>query len=78
MVNYYGTYVPRNCANSGKIIGPKDYTSVQIALANIEDEKIYSGSYGIYAFSGKIRKNGKADSSINVLEGEKNKIIISK
>ncbi|XP_064382185.1 small ribosomal subunit protein eS21-like [Halichondria panicea] len=68
-------YIPRKCSASGRIIGARDYASVQLNIADV-DEKTgrVSGTFKTYAVSGFIRAMGESDDSLNRL-GVKDGII---
>lgn len=61
-------YVPRKCSASNRIIKAKDHASVQINIANVDEEgRAVAGSNTTYALSGYIRARGEGDDSINRL-----------
>lgn len=61
-------YVPRKCSASNRIIKAKDHASVQINIANVDEEgRAIAGSNTTYALSGYIRARGEADDSLNRL-----------
>ncbi|KAK8441632.1 40S ribosomal protein S21 [Candidozyma auris] len=61
-------YVPRKCSASNRIIKAKDHASVQINIANVDEEgRAIPGDNVTYALSGYIRARGEGDDSINRL-----------
>ncbi|ODV64546.1 40S ribosomal protein eS21 [Ascoidea rubescens DSM 1968] len=61
-------YIPRKCSATNRIIKAKDHSSVQINIANVdEDGHIIPNSNTTYALCGFIRANGEADDSLNRL-----------
>ncbi|KAG9394131.1 40S ribosomal protein S21 [Carpediemonas membranifera] len=58
-------YIPRKCAASNRIIGPKDHASVQLTLAHLNESGIMTGKASTFAFSGHVRASGNGDSKIN-------------
>ncbi|KAA1104993.1 40S ribosomal protein S21 [Puccinia graminis f. sp. tritici] len=61
-------YVPRKCAATNRLITAKDHSSVQINVAEVDEEgKAIPGKNITYALSGFVRREGEADDSINRL-----------
>ncbi|KAK4053952.1 40S ribosomal protein S21 [Microbotryomycetes sp. JL221] len=60
-------YVPRKCSATNRLITAKDHASVQINVADVNEEGKMTGSNVTYAFSGKVRENGDSDDSLNRL-----------
>ncbi|KAK7682950.1 hypothetical protein QCA50_013983 [Cerrena zonata] len=61
-------YVPRKCSATNRIIKAKDHASVQINIANVDEEgRAIAGSNTTYALAGHIRGRGEADDSLNRL-----------
>lgn len=60
-------YIPRKCSATGRLIGAKDHASVQINIADVNNEGTVTGTYKTYALSGFIRALGESDDSINRL-----------
>lgn len=61
-------YVPRKCSATNKIIKADDHASVQINIAQVdEDGRAVPGEYITYALSGAVRGKGEADDSLNRL-----------
>jgi small subunit ribosomal protein S21e len=65
-------YTPRKCDATGAIITAKDHSSVQINIAKVDAEgKAIAGEYETVTLSGRVRRMGEADDSINRLATEK-------
>lgn len=60
-------YTPRKCSASGRLITAKDHASVQINIAEVNEEGIATSQYKSYAISGIVRGMSEADDSINLL-----------
>lgn len=61
-------YVPRKCAATNRLITAKDHSSVQINIAEVDEEgKAIPGKNVTYALSGFVRREGEADDSLNRL-----------
>ena len=61
-------YVPRKCAATGRIIEAKDHSSVQISVAEVDEEgRAIPGQNIIFPLSGFVRKSGESDDSLNRL-----------
>lgn len=61
-------YVPRKCAATGRILQAKDHASVQISVADVDEEgRAVPGASTVFAISGFVRKSGESDDSINRL-----------
>ncbi|KAG0679822.1 40S ribosomal protein S21 [Pichia californica] len=61
-------YIPRKCSATNRIIKAKDHASVQIAVANVDEEgRAIPESNTLYALSGFVRAAGEADDQINRL-----------
>ncbi|ODV93068.1 hypothetical protein PACTADRAFT_5387 [Pachysolen tannophilus NRRL Y-2460] len=61
-------YVPRKCSATNRIIKAKDHSSVQINIANVDENgQAIPGSHTTYALCGYIRSRGEADDSLNRL-----------
>jgi small subunit ribosomal protein S21e len=67
-------YLPRKCCATSKLIGPKDHSSVQIFVPEIDENGravLSKGTGNQIAISGYIRDKGRSDLEIE-------KILISK
>ncbi|SCV72129.1 BQ2448_4823 [Microbotryum intermedium] len=60
-------YVPRKCSATNRLITAKDHASVQIAIAEVDDEGKMTGSNVTYAFQGSLRETGDSDDALNRL-----------
>jgi len=60
-------YVPRKCSATNRLITAKDHASIQLSVAEVDDEGKMTGSSVTYAFSGSVRQNGDSDDSLNRL-----------
>ncbi|KAI3625248.1 hypothetical protein CBS9595_000609 [Malassezia furfur] len=65
-------YVPRKCAATGRLIEAKDHASVQIAIADVDENgKIIPGQTTNIPIAGSIRHQGESDDSLNRICQEK-------
>jgi len=60
-------YIPRKCAVTNKVIHAQDYASVQVNVGEVDGNGRYTKKNTTFAFSGFIRKQGRADSSLEDL-----------
>ena len=61
-------YIPRKCAATSKIIGPKDHASVQIFVPDVDENGRVKFDSGIkFAISGYIREKARSDYEIEKL-----------
>ena len=61
-------YVPGKCAATGRIIESKDHASVQIAVADVDENgRMIQGSSTLFPLSGYVRRAAKGDDSLNRL-----------
>lgn len=61
-------YVPRKCAATGRLIEAKDHSSVQISVANVDENgRMIPGSATHFPLSGFVRSQGESDDSLNRL-----------
>jgi small subunit ribosomal protein S21e len=61
-------YLPRKCAITSKILGPKDYASVQLFVPDVDENGRVKHDTGYkFAVSGFIRAKGRADFEIEKL-----------
>uniref|UniRef100_A0A060TCG6 40S ribosomal protein S21 n=1 Tax=Blastobotrys adeninivorans TaxID=409370 RepID=A0A060TCG6_BLAAD len=64
-------YVPRKCSATNRIIKAKDHASVQINVANVDEQgRAIPNSNTTYALCGYVRARGEADDSLNRLAQE--------
>ena len=61
-------YIPRKCAATSKIIGPKDHASVQIFIPEVDENGRVKFDSGFkFAISGYIREKSRSDYEIEKL-----------
>merc|ERR1712136_576589 len=60
-------YIPRKCSITNNIISAKDHASVQISVAEVDEEGRMTGGFKTFAFCGKVRTQGEADDSFTNL-----------
>merc|ERR1711962_1302443 len=60
-------YIPRKCSITNNIISAKDHASVQISVAEVDEEGRMTGGFKTFAFCGKVRQQGEADDSFTNL-----------
>jgi small subunit ribosomal protein S21e len=60
-------YIPRKCSATGRLINAKDHASVQIAIAEVDQNGRITGNTKQYAISGAVRQKGESDDSLNRL-----------
>ncbi|GMM30949.1 ribosomal 40S subunit protein S21B [Martiniozyma asiatica (nom. inval.)] len=61
-------YIPRKCSATNRIIKAKDHASVQIRIANVDEEgRIIPDSTTAYAICGDVRAKGESDDAVNRL-----------
>jgi small subunit ribosomal protein S21e len=66
-------YLPRKCAITSKVLGPKDYASVQIFVPEVDENGRVKYDSGFkFAVSGFIRAKGRSDFEIEKLLRSKN------
>ena len=66
-------YIPRKCAATSKIIGPKDHSSVQLFVPDVDESGRVKFDSGFrFAISGYIREKGRSDNEIEKLLRSKN------
>ena len=57
-------FVARKCSASGKLIGAKDHASIQLNIAEVDENGRITGSNVTYAICGNLRKMGESDDAI--------------
>lgn len=60
-------YVPRKCSATNRLITAKDHASVQINVAEVNEEGKITGTNVTYAFHGGLRETGDSDDALNRL-----------
>merc|ERR1712038_488504 len=58
---------PRKCTSSGRLIGVKDHASIQLNIAEVDENGHSTGSNIRYAICGELRRMGESDDAINRL-----------
>ena len=65
-------YMPRTCSATNKLIGPKDHSSVQISIADIDEATgVMKATSHTIAIRGAVRKHAFADASITRIMKER-------
>ena len=70
-------YIPRKCSATNKLIGPTDYSSVQLNIADIDENGVALKSVQTFCVSGRIRRQGMSDGCLNRLFKEKGLLTFS-
>ena len=60
-------YIPRKCSATNRLIGPKDHASVQIEIAQVDENGKMTGRTNMIALAGFMRQRGEADACLNRL-----------
>ncbi|EQC28488.1 30S ribosomal protein S21e [Saprolegnia diclina VS20] len=60
-------YIPRKCSWTNRILAAKDHASVQIAVAQVDANGVYTGHNDVYALAGYIRNKGEGDHALTEL-----------
>ncbi|XRB23133.1 ribosomal protein S21 [Pseudoscourfieldia marina] len=64
-------YIPRKCSYSNRLIEAKDHSSVQLNIAHIDENGVYTGQFTTMALCGYLRNKGQADSALDNLWKQK-------
>jgi small subunit ribosomal protein S21e len=64
-------YIPRKCSATNRIIGPKDCRSVQINIAEVDENDVATKGVISFYISGDVRRQGLSDGCLNRLCKEK-------
>jgi len=65
-------YIPRKCSATNRLITAKDHASVQIEIAQVDENGKMTGAKNtIIALAGFMRQRGEADASLNRLFADK-------
>ena len=68
-------YIPRKCSATNRLITAKDHASVQIEVAQVDENGKMTGTKNtIIALAGFMRQRGEADSCLNRLFADKDLI----
>lgn len=60
-------YIPRKCSATNRIIGPKDFSSVQLNIVDVDSDGKALHSHQTFCLSGKLRAQGLSDAALNRL-----------
>ena len=60
-------YIPRKCHASHRLIPAFDHGAIQIAIGDVDENGLYSGTSRIVCISGFLRSQGESDHAINHL-----------
>ncbi|KAI8335512.1 30S ribosomal protein S21e [Chlamydoabsidia padenii] len=60
-------YIPRKCSATNRLIIASDHASIQLNVADVNEEGRATNSFSTYALCGFVRKEAEADDSINRL-----------
>ncbi|KAI9505789.1 40S ribosomal protein S21 [Coemansia spiralis] len=63
-------YIPRKCSATNRIIGSKDHQSIQLNIADVDEQGHLTGTYKTYAICGMVRSLAESDDSINRLASQ--------
>merc|ERR1712167_373846 len=63
-------YIPRKCSATNALITAFDYKSVQIEIADVDQNGHKNGRKRTVALAGLMRQRGEADACLNRLFGE--------
>uniref|UniRef100_K3WSU9 40S ribosomal protein S21 n=1 Tax=Globisporangium ultimum (strain ATCC 200006 / CBS 805.95 / DAOM BR144) TaxID=431595 RepID=K3WSU9_GLOUD len=60
-------YIPRKCSWTNRILAAKDHASVQINVARVNANGVFTGESDTFALAGYIRSKGEADLALTEL-----------
>ena len=60
-------YIPRKCSATNRLITAKDHASVQIEIAEVDENGKITGKKNIIDLAGFMRQRGEADACLNRL-----------
>ncbi|KAJ1673839.1 40S ribosomal protein S21 [Spiromyces aspiralis] len=63
-------YVPRKCSATNRLITAKDHASVQINIADVDENGRLTGTNKTIALCGFVRRNAESDDSVNRILNE--------
>ena len=63
-------YIPRKCSATNSLITAFDHASVQIEIADVDENGKINGKKKTLALAGFMRQRGEADACLNRLFGE--------
>lgn len=67
VLNQGDLYIPRRCSATGRLIGAKEYRSVQISVPDIDNNGVIKNTYKQYVICSDLRIQGYADECLNTL-----------
>eukprot|EP00703_Trepomonas_sp_PC1_P005795 JAP90811.1 Ribosomal protein S21 [Trepomonas sp. PC1] len=65
-------YIPRKCSATNRIIAPQDHASIQIKVAELNENGVYDGKSVQFAFCGALRNQGQLDAQLTALAQKMN------
>ncbi|CAL6044169.1 Ribosomal_protein S21 [Hexamita inflata] len=65
-------YIPRKCSATNRLIGPQDHASIQIKIAELNENGVYDGKHATFAFCGALRHQGQIDAQLTALAQKMN------
>ena len=71
-------YIPRKCSATNKLVGPKDYASIQLNIADVDEKGRAVKTNTTFCISGRVRRLGESDACLNRLFHEKGFLTFSK
>ena len=60
-------YIPRKCNLTNRILHAKDKSSVQMSIAQVDENGRYTGKKDSFIFSGFIRSKGMSNNGLELL-----------
>lgn len=69
--NVVDKVIPRKCCATNRLIGPKDFASVQLKIAKLDKDGKYKGEFEQLAFCGDLRHQGILDAQLTAIAQEK-------
>ena len=60
-------YIPRKCHASHRLISAYDHGAIQIAIGDVDENGLYTGTSRMVCISGFLRSQGESDHAINHL-----------
>jgi len=64
-------YLPRKCSATNRLITAKDHASVQVNIAHVNANGVYTGEITSFVLSGFLRAKGDSDDALNRLAQQK-------
>ena len=60
-------YIPRKCHASKRLIPSFDHGAIQVAIGDVDENGLYTGTSRIFCIAGFLRSQGESDHAINHL-----------